>query len=432
MAKILPFKGVLYNREKVKGFKSVVSPPYDVISHAMKEELYKASPYNIVRIILGKHSPDDNKSDNQYTRAARFLEEWLRSGVLKKDTKPAIYVYEQEYLHKGKPKKRMGFISLMRIEDPGKNLVLPHEYTFAKPKEDRLNLIRATGANTEPIFCIFQDNGNRVTNAIRGRGYAKKSKPVINIRLEGIRNRIWRLADQDIIRKIQKALDKKQVFIADGHHRYEVSLAFRDEMRKKLGLKDAGEFENLMVYFSSLTDDNLTILSTYRVIKNAGGMDWKTIELKLQPYFRIEEAKTKKAMFDALEMVKTGYTFGMYFKNGKFYVLKLKNEAVLDKVIKEDKSREWRRLNVTVLHYLVLGHILHVDKSSSNDENILYTRDEDDAIGQVKSGKCEMAFFQVPTKMIQVRNIAAHGDRMPHKSTYFYPKPLSGLVLNKF
>ncbi|MDP3789481.1 MAG: DUF1015 domain-containing protein, partial [Candidatus Omnitrophota bacterium] len=142
MAKILPFRGVLYNREKVKDFKSVVSPPYDVISHAMKEELYKASPYNIVRIILGKHSSEDSESDNKYTRAANFLEEWLKKGVLKKDIKPAIYVYEQEYLHNGKPKKRMGFISLMRIEDPKKNIVLPHEYTFAKPKEDRLNLIR--------------------------------------------------------------------------------------------------------------------------------------------------------------------------------------------------------------------------------------------------------------------------------------------------
>jgi len=430
MAKILPFKGVLYNREKVKDFKSVVSPPYDVISHAMKEELYKASPYNIVRIILSRHSLKDNESDNKYTRACRFLEEWLKKGILKKDIKPAIYIYEQEYLHKGKPKKRAGFISLMRIEGPEKNLVLPHEYTFAKPKEDRLNLIRATGANTEPIFCIFQDNGNRVTNAIKQ--YAKKSQPVIAIRFEGIGNKIWRLTDPDIIEKIQKALDKKQVFIADGHHRYEVSLAFRNEMRKKLGLKEAGKFENLMVYFSSLTDGNLTILSTYRVIKNAGGGGWKTIESKLQPYFKIEETKSKKTMFDALEKMKTGYAFGMYFKNKKFYVLKLKDEAVLDKVIKEDKSREWRRLNVTVLHFLVLGHILHVDKFSSNDENILYTRDEDDAIHRVKSGECEMAFFQVPTKMSQVRNIASHGDRMPHKSTYFYPKPLSGLVMNKF
>lgn len=430
MAKILPFRGALYNREKIKSFESVVSPPYDVISRAMQDVLYKASPYNIVRIILSKSSPEDNDSDNRYTRAAHFLEEWLKKGILKKDPRPAIYVYEQEYLHKGRPKKRMGFISLMRIEDPKKNLVLPHEYTFAKPKEDRLDLIRSAKANTEPIFCIFRDDGNRVTDALKG--YAEKTRPIIDIPFDGTSNRIWRLTDANIIRKIQKGLDKKQVFIADGHHRYEVSLAFRDEMRKKLGAKKAKKFENLMVYFSSMADDNLTILSTYRVVKNAGGADWKAVESKLRPYFETGEVKTKEAMFRALENARAGYAFGLYFKNRKFYVLKLKDEAVLDEVIQEDKPAEWRRLNVTVLHSLIFGRILHIDRSSSNDENILYTRDGDDAIRRVDIGECEMAFFPLPTKMAEIRSIAASGARMPHKSTYFYPKPLSGLVINKF
>ncbi len=430
MAKILPFKGVLYNSGRVNGMKTIISPPYDVISRAMREELYKESPYNIVRIILGKESRRDNDSDNKYTRASRFLEDWLKKGVLKKDDKEAIYIYEQEYPHKGERRTRIGFISLMRIEDPKENVVLPHEYTFAKPKEDRLNLIRSTKANTEPIFCVFQDDAGRVTAAIKK--YAGKSRPIIDINFEGIGNKIWRLTDPALIKKIQKGLDRKPVFIADGHHRYEVSLAFRDEMRRKLGARKAGNFENLMVYFSSLTDDNLTILSTYRVVKSLGGAEWEEIESGLRPYFDVKPAKTKETMFEALEKVKTGYAFGVYFKNGRFYVLKLKDRSVLSKVIKEDKSREWKRLNVTVLHYLVLGRILHVDKFSSNDENILYTRDENDAVRKVDSGECEIAFFQIPTSMSQVRNIAAAGDRMPHKSTYFYPKPLSGLVMNKF
>ncbi|MDD5680130.1 MAG: DUF1015 domain-containing protein [Candidatus Omnitrophica bacterium] len=430
MAKILPFRGVLYNKEKIKNLEAVVTPPYDVISHTMKDEFYKTSQYNIVRIILGRNLPKDDERNNKYTRASRFLEEWIKKSILKKDKKPAIYVYEQEYLHRGKTKRRIGFISLMRIEDPKKNLVLPHEYTFAKPKEDRLNLIRSTKANTEPIFCIFEDDAGRVAGTIKE--YARKTSPIIDIYFEGTGNRVWSLTDPDTIKKIEKELDRKQVFIADGHHRYEVSLAFRDEMRKKLGLKKAGKFDNLMVYFSSLTDDNLTILSTYRVIKNIGGMDWNAVESKLSPYFKIETAGTKDAMFKALERVKSGYAFGVYFKNGKFYILTLKDESILNKVIKEDKSREWKRLNVTVLHFLVFDHILHVDKSSSNDENILYTRDEDDAIRHVANGECEIAFFQLPTKMAQVRDIASSGDRMPHKSTYFYPKPLSGLVINKF
>jgi len=430
MAKILPFKGVFYNKDKIKNLEAVVSPPYDVISPAMRDELYKASEYNIVRIILGRDLPEDNKSDNKYIRATHFLAEWLKKGVLKKAKYPAIYAYEQEYLYKSKVKKRMGFVSLMRVEDPKKSLVLPHEYTFRKPKEDRLNLIRSTKANTEPIFCIFRDDASRVTNTIKE--YTRKARPIIDIHFEGIGNKVWSLTDLKTIKKIEKELDKKQVFIADGHHRYEVSLAFRNEMRGKLGFVKAKKFDNIMVYFSSLTDDNLTILSTYRVIKNLGGMDWKAVGSKLSPYFKIENVKTKNAMFDALEKLKTGYAFGTYFKNGKFYVLKLKDEAILNEVIKEDKSREWKRLNVTVLHFLVFGRILHVEKFSSNDENIVYTRDEDDAIRQVDNGKCEIAFFQLPTKMRQVRDIASSGDRMPHKSTYFYPKPLSGLVMNKF
>ncbi len=430
MAKISPFKGVLYNRDKIKQFETVVSPPYDVISHSMRDELYRANQYNIVRIILGKELTSDNKSYNKYTRAANFIDEWLKTGVLKKDKKPAIYIYEEKYLYKGKAKSRIGFISLLRIEDPKTSLVLPHEYTFSKPKEDRLNLIRATKANTEPIFCIFEDDGNMVLNVLTS--YAKRHDPMIDIPFEGVEHRIWNLTDPKIIKKIENGLSKKQVFIADGHHRYEVSLAFRDEMRRKLGRKRAKKFENIMVYFSALADDNLTILSTYRVVKNIGNKKWDEIERALKRYFDITNVKTKEEVFTALDREAAGYTFGMFFKNGRFYVLKLKAESVLSAVIKEAKSSEWRRLNVTVLHFLVFDHILHIDRFSSNDENILYTRDEDYAIQKVAKGGCEAAFFQLPTKMSQVRDIAKKGDRMPHKSTYFYPKPLSGLVMNRF
>ncbi|MBU4376571.1 MAG: DUF1015 domain-containing protein [Candidatus Omnitrophica bacterium] len=430
MAKISPFRGVLYNKEKIKHFETVISPPYDVISSSMRDELYKADQYNIVRIILGKELTTDNKSYNKYTRAANFIDQWLEIGALKKDKSPAIYVCEQKYLHKGKPKSRIGFISLMRIEDPKTSLVLPHEYTFSKPKEDRLNLIRAVKANTEPIFCIFEDDANVVTNTLRA--YCKKHAPIITVQFEGIENRVWTLAQSAIIKKIEHRLDKKQVFIADGHHRYEVSLAFRDEMRRKLGPKRAKEFENIMVYFSSLTDDNLTIFSTYRVVKSLGNIKWREAESKLKRYFYIENVNTKDEMFNALETAGSDYAFGVFFKDGRFRVLKLKDESMLNEVIKERKSREWRRLNVTVLHFLVFAHIFHIEKFSSNDENITYTRDEDYAIQQVAKGECEIAFFQLPTKMSEVRDIAKKGDRMPHKSTYFYPKPLSGLVMNRF
>jgi uncharacterized protein (DUF1015 family) len=430
MAEILPFRGILYNKKKVKNIENIVAPPYDVISPGMRDELYKAHSRNIVRIILGKELSKDSKEDNKYTKAADFLKKWLKDHTLSKDKKPSIYIYGQEYLHKGKLKTRIGFVSLMKIEDPSSSLVLPHEHTFFKPKEDRLNLIRKTKANTSPIFCIFQDNSNIVTNIIGE--YAANKGPIIDIHFEGVGHKLWRMQDSTIIKKIKKELDKKQVFIADGHHRYEVALSFRDEMRRRLGGSRARKFDNVLVYFTNLTEENLTIFSTYRVIRNVGKGSWSHLKRRLAAYFNIEMIKDKNEMFEKLENNQTGHTFGVYFKNRQFYLLRLKGKSVLDEVIKVDKSREWKRLNVTVLHFLIFDHILHIERFSSNDENIVYTRDENYAIDLVDKGECDIAFFQLPTKVGQVQNIARGGDRMPHKSTYFYPKLLTGLVINKF
>ena len=430
MAKILPFKGVLYNRKRIKNLEAVMAPPYDVISPQMQEDLHKADVHNIVRIILGKESSNDSRKNNKYTRAANLLSRWLKKGILAKDKKSSLYIYEQEYLHKGKLKRRIGFISLMRIEDPASSLVLPHEHTFSKPKVDRLNLIRNTKANTSPIFCIFEDSGNRVTGAIKK--YVREKQPVMDMRIEGVGHKVWRISDSNIIRKIKRELDKKQVFIADGHHRYEVALNFRDEMRKRLGKAKAGRFDNVLVYLSNLTDEGLTVFSTYRVIRNLGGLNSSRLRKKLSVYFDIEDLKDKDDMFKKLEKTKKGYTFGFYFNNRRFYLLRLKNESTLEEVIKVDKSCEWKKLNVTVLHFLVFDHILRIDKFLKNEKDIIYTCDEDYAINLVDKGECDIAFFQLPTKVTEVRIIARGGDRMPHKSTYFYPKLLTGLVINKF
>jgi len=430
MAKILPFQGTLYDDKKIKHLERVTAPPYDVISPQMREELYTTHPHNIVRIILGKEAKGDNKKKNKYTRAADFLDKWRNEGILKDDRKSAIYIYEEDYLYKGQLKKRIGFISLMKIEDPASSLVLPHEYTFSKPKEDRLNLIRATKANTSPIFCIYQDDHNKVTKILKK--HISKVRPIVDIHLEGVTHKLWRFTDIDSIRRIKKEFESKQVFIADGHHRYEVALAYRNEMRKRLRMRRAGNFENVMVYFSNLTDENLVIFPTYRVIRKLGASNWEKLRKKLNVYFDIEEVKDRNRVFEELEKSGEGYVFGAYFKNRRFYILRLKDEKTLDGVITMDKSREWKRLNVTVLHFLVFDHILQIEKFLENDRNIIYTRDEDYAIDLVKRGECDMAFFQLPTKVAQVRNIARNGDRMPHKSTYFYPKLLTGLAINRF
>ena len=430
MAKILPFKGTLYDKKVVKDLEAVMSPPYDVISRQMREELYRSNSRNIVRVILGKEARGDDSKKNKYTRAADLINKWRREGALKDDNKPAIYIYEEDYLFKGHLNKRIGFISLMRIEDPASGMVLPHEYTFSKPKEDRLNLIRATKANTSPIFCIYQDDHNKVTKILKS--HIAGTQPIIDACFEGVAHKVWRFTDPKAINSIQKEFVNKQVFIADGHHRYEVALAYRNEMRKRLGRDKAKKFDNVMVYFSNLADDNLVVFSTYRVVRKLGVKSWEEARKKLSAYFDIKIVQNKDKMIRELERSGDSFVFGAYFKNKKFYILRLKNEKVLDDVIKADKSREWKRLNVTVLHSLIFDRILQVEKFASNDKNIIYTRDEDHAIDLVGKGECDISFFQLPTKVSQVRNIARNGDRMPHKSTYFYPKLLTGLVINRF
>ncbi len=406
-----------------------MAPPYDVISSSMRDELYRVHAHNIVRVILGKEEKGDTSRRNKYTRAARTLEAWIHEGVMKRDKVPALYIYEQEYLHNGTLKKRLGFIGLMKIEDPSSSLVLPHEYTFSKPKEDRLRLLKTTRTNTSPIFCIYQDTRGRVTSLLARA--VRSHAACLEVPYKGVTHRVWRMTDPVKIKNVQRELASKQVFIADGHHRYEVALHYYNELRKKQGAAAARRANKLMVFFSSLTDENLTILSTYRALRTIGGISFAVLGKRLEPFFEIVETEDMKKMFRAIEKNAGGYTFGMYFKNRRFYVLRLRDESVLDRVIRVKKSCEWKRLNVTVLHFLIFDHILKIEKKAGNDENIIYTRDAHFAAGKVDSGECEVAFFQIPTRIDEVRRIASGGDRMPHKSTYFYPKLLTGLVLNR-
>jgi len=255
MPQIKPFRGVLYNSKKVDS-PTVVAPPYDVISPQIQDELYRANEYNIIRLILGKEEAADSKRSNKYKRANRFFTKWLNNKILIQDTKPSVYVYSQEYFHKDKKRVRLGFIARMRIEDPRKSKVLPHEYTFAKPKQDRLQLIRETKANLSPIFTLFQDEGNKVISILKG---AIKKRPIFDIEYEGVRNKVWRLADKGSIKKIQAVIDDKDIYIADGHHRYEVAVSYRDEMRKKQQRQKSNGHNYVMMYLSPLNQKGVTV-----------------------------------------------------------------------------------------------------------------------------------------------------------------------------
>jgi len=423
----------LYDTSKVE-FSKVVAPPYDVISPQMQDELYRSSNFNIVRLILGVIEPTDSVKNNRYTRAKSSMDKWLSGGVLYCDKKPALYVYSQQYHHNGKKRTRFGFIAAMRIEDPRKSKVLPHEYTFAKPKQDRLELLKKTQTNMSQIFTLFQDDGKKIGKILKG---ASKGEPVLDVEHEGVRHTVWRLTNSTEIKQIQRLMKGRDIFIADGHHRYEVAVTYRNEMQKKYqrpetrNQKLSRGYNYVMMFFSPLNQRGLTVLSTHRLIKCVG-INCDLLVNKLKSRFTIKGFKTAGQLFKNMTSVgKKEYAFGIYFKNRPFYLLKLKKGVLLDKVIREDKSSDWKRLDVSVLHGLILDDILGLREKINSQECIAYTRDSDYAIEQVKNGNFEIAFFLNPTKVDQVQTIAKKAERMPHKSTYFYPKLLSGLVLNK-
>lgn len=430
MSHIEPFKGILYNPKKV-GISKVVAPPYDIIPPQMQDKLYMADPHNIVRLILGKETPADSDLNNKYTRARKFLTDWLAEEVLVADESPSIYVYSQDYRSAGKRKVQLGFIARMKLEDASKSSVKPHENTFPKPKQDRLNLTRQVHANLSCIYTLFDDKGSLAGKVLKK---VSRDKPLFDFKFDDVRHKMWKLKDPGLIKKLQGAVENKEVFIADGHHRYEVARMYRDEMREKegRGTRDEGRgYEYVMTYFTPIDEKRLTILATHRIVKNIYADRDGFIE-KLNEFFYVKPVNSLKALLDQMgDGDKKGYLFGIYFKNRKFYLLKLKNEKVLDAVIDENVSKEWKRLDVSILHGIIFNHILGLKDKVKDEDNIIYTRDPAYAKKEIDKDGFDAAFFLNPTKAKQVRDIAEIGDKMPHKSTYFYPKLVSGLVINK-
>lgn len=416
MPSIKPFKAVIYNKGKIRDISKVVAPPYDVIPKHMQEGLYRSHPDNVVRLILGKIKKSDDQDDNRYTRARAFFDAWLKDNVMIRDDRDAIYIYSQRYKAGRKTMEQVGFIGLMEIEKDSHTKVLPHENTLHAPKVDRLNLMRSVRANLSPIFVLYEDGLHKIVNIMNE--FRKRAKPFIDINFDKVRHRVWRLDDAEKINDIRMSMKDKDIFIADGHHRYEVAREYA---------KEAGDAQYLMVYFVESDENMLTILPTHRAVKDMGNLAKKDIEEKLSEHFFVSKVRSLKALMSALPHLSGSHTFGLYSGKGKFYVAKLKNTQASDAVIK-GKPTDWKRLDVSILHLFVMQHIL---KIRDEDDNVEFFKDPQDAVRSVDTGKSKIAFFLNPTKVAQVKSIAKLGEKMPRKSTYFYPKPLSGLVINK-
>ncbi len=431
MSKIAPFRGVRYNPLRFDKLDLAVSLPYDRIKGDLQEKYYRLDEHNIVRITKGKAFPGDTETDNQYTRAREFYEEWLEESILIRDPQPAIYGYSQEFrLPSGEFATRMAFIAALQLTDYKEGVVLPHERTLSGPKEDRLNLLRSTAVNFGLIFMVYP--GDEIAALLAPHLAEGPHLDLYAVGEADVRHRLWVIDDQETIVALQAQMEpKRNLIIADGHHRYETALAYRDEMRQKIPTWEPDmAFNYRMVGLVSMDDPGLTILPTHRLMHSIP--NWKTAEFLAEAgeFFEVSPAEGKDQLFPKMaQMATKEHVFGLFDGQG-YYLLRLKDEGAMDCFVEASRAREWKTLDVSILHELVIERVLGLSKESvKRQENINYIRDAKEGIEAVKNGQAQFVFFLNPTKISQVRACSGVGEKMPQKSTDFYPKMISGLVM---
>jgi len=439
MACILPFRGLRYNPQMLSDLASVTSLPYDVLSEKDREELYQANPYNIVRLIWGKDLPEDDAQENKYVRAGRLLQEWQQKAILIRDEEKAFYLYAQDFALSGQSEKsRRGIFARVKLEDLNSDTILRHESTFPVPKADRLHLLQATRANLDSIFTIYESGSNKLDTILDER---MKGSPLVDIRdREGVRNRLWALKEPGDQERIRKVLADRQLLIADGHHRYEAALEYRREMMSQegrvRGKEDAG-YHYAMMMLVDIEDPGLIILPYHRLIGGVPGWDLKGFLGKASEYFSVEEKRTPSAeeerqrhIADRLERRGLfAHSFALYAGGNTVFFLGLKDEGIIGSLGRETHSETVRKLDVTIMDRLILHGLLGYQEVAKGGK-IGYTPNMKEALRQVEDGTYDLAFLLKPTTLQEVKSICLAGERMPQKSTYFYPKLLSGLVIN--
>jgi uncharacterized protein (DUF1015 family) len=418
MPDIKPFRGILYNQEAVE-LGDVVAPPYDVISPQQQAFLYEKSSYNIIRLILGRER-------DRYASAARCLEEWRQKEILIQDGQPCMYVLTQTFHVAGNEKNRRGFVAACHLEDIGKGSIFPHEKTLAKPIKDRLQLFQSTNALFSQIFGLYSD-----TKHLLGK-YLDADLPVTGeVEYEGVVHRISRLNDPLAIASIAEYLKNQKVCIADGHHRYETALLYRDLQRLKNPRHSGREAYNFVpMYFTNMNDPGLHVLPTHRVLRNIVGFDAASFLEELKGYFQLSVEPSAEKLLTHLREKKTG-AFGLVLpRSPRFLLLALKSFST---PFARRGPGKLPTLDVELLHSLILGEILKLSASSlQNDGNIDFEKDEAKVIQAVSQGEAQAAFLLNPTPVEKVRVAAESGKPMPQKSTFFFPKLLSGLLSYSF
>ncbi len=440
MAAIAPFRGITYNFHSGQDLSRLITPPYDVISKEEQDGFYQADPHNIIRLILGKRKVGDTDWDNRYTRSANDYMRWESEGIFIRADQPGIYLTSLTYdPGNGESQRtRWGIVALVKIEDEGSGVILPHEKTFSAHKDDRLKLIRACNAQFSQIFGLYEDPENAILNECRDKA---DTPPQVSFDFkDGTKHQMWNLQEHSLFKKVADIMADKPIFIADGHHRYETSRNFRNILRKKHGSKPSNKsYEYVMMYLSNMNDEGMTILPSHRLIKSAPDFKIDRFLETLKQWFDISTlsfsgAISQKCIDLKKELGEKGAhntAIGFCHQQAdQFSILSLKPDA--REKMGDDIHPSLRQLDVLVLSKLILQSALGFNnRDMDNSEIFHYQSDMERAISDVKSGDYQMTFLLNPTKIEQVINIAGNALVMPRKSTYFYPKVLTGLVFNK-
>ena len=429
MAEIQPFRALRYDSQQVS-LSQVVTQPYDKITPALQDRYYAASPYNLVRIILGRAETHDNPANNVYSRAAAAFHDWRNRGVLRQDPTPSLYRYSQSFSLPGSDTKveRQGFIGLGRIEEYSARVVYRHEQTLSKPKADRLDLLRATRAHFGQIFMLYQDSG-QVDSLL---STTEPANAEVSDEYDVI-HRVWQISDADRIQSVCAAMQDKKLIIADGHHRYETALTYRNECRKdRSGLgtgTDPHEF--VMMTFVNMNSPSLTILPTHRLVHSLENFSDEVFYRSARAFFDIDEVDASVSASQATAMLREAGRAGtclLAVTPQRAFFLHHPNPNIAD--IFDGLSLRQQALDVVQLHKVLLENVLKLSEESiRNQKNISYVRDAAEALGSVRSGNANVVFLMNPCRVAQVRDIAFAGEVMPQKSTDFYPKLLSGLTI---
>jgi len=439
MAEVIPFKGILYNTQKIHNLADVVAPPFDVISAQEQIQFHQRHPQNIIRLTLGRINENDTPTNNRYTRAAECLDKWFSEGILAFDDKPAFYVTSIEFFFEGRWVTRYGLIARIRLEPFEKGIVLPHEKTFSKVKSERLELMKACHTNFSPIFSLFSDEKNQILDELK-RVVSIQSADIVFTDKNEQKHKLWRIIDHSVHQRISEGFRDKVIFIADGHHRYETALNYRDWLSAgSSGLNGSHPANFVMMYLCSMNDPGLVILPAHRLLNEVSAELRNSLIHKARDYFDIItlpfDHTRHHGNFEKFTSILKSNTskncIGVCMKDRPELHLFTLKPGVMENMFGDELPEVIRNIDVTVLTRLIFMELLGFDQARLDNEKLIgYTSIAKEAIDAVFEGRYDITFLLNPTKIKQVRDIAEAGLIMPRKATYFYPKVITGQVMN--